>query len=73
MTDPPWQIVRSNPDDQPPEHDPDRPWVVYHPVAVFGRQRKLSRFPTHTAALSYVLADPEVRRRTQLPQRKDPS
>lgn len=75
MTDPgsPWRIERSNPEDQPPEHDPDLPWVVYHPTTVLGRRRKLTRFGSHAAALAFVLADPEVRRRTQLRPSKDPS
>ncbi len=55
----PWTITRS--------YDTDLGgfcWIVDHPRAHEHRERKRSWFPNHAEALAFVLAQPEVRRRT---------
>ena len=66
-----WKILGTDPDDQPPEHDPDRPWVVLHPVGPAGRQRRTSRFQSHAAAAAFVLADFEARWHAQTRRHPD--
>lgn len=59
-----YTILKTDPDDQPPEHDPAKPWAIIHPTGIAGATRRITRRPTQADALTFVLATPEVRRRT---------
>lgn len=61
-------IMRTDPDDQPPEHDPAKPWLVVHPTGIESNWRTMRRFADHGDALAYVTARPEYRRRTRKAQ-----
>lgn len=55
MHDDRFNIVRTAPDDQPPEHDPARPWVVIHP-RTGTTPRRIERFHRYRAAVAHVAA-----------------
>lgn len=62
-------IMKTDPDDQPPSHDPENPWIVVHPTGVAGARRRITSYPDQPAALQFVNAQPEVRRRRRTPRR----
>lgn len=58
-------IMRTDPQDQPPVHDPAKPWAIIHPSGIEGGSRRITRRATQPEALAFVLAQPEVIRRNR--------